>query len=365
VNGDPPVRVTDDQHLNMSPQWAPDGRYLYWVSDRGGGRDVYRVRVARDGRPTGEPRRITTGADAHTVTLSPDGTRLAYASFRTISNIWSLPVPRQGVLSSDAARPVTRGALTIETADVTSDGQWLVFDSDQSGNSDIYTIPARGGEPRQLTTNPAGDYGPAWSPDGGQIAFHSLREGTRDIFTMAADGSGLTRRTDAPSHELDVDWSPDGNALAYEVLEWDLNLVHFNLLPLAGGAVTVLDAVGDFIRWSPAGDVVAFHGLDGLRLISTEGGVSRLLVPISEEDGEPFYAAWAPDGRTLYYLAKSARAASIHAIAPAGGPSRLLVRFDDPLLQPMRYGFATDGRTFYLTMGSHESDVWVADLTHR
>jgi hypothetical protein len=45
-----------------------------------------------------------------------------------------------------------------------------------------------------------------------------------------------------------------------------------------------------------------------------------------------------------------------------GGPSRVLVRFDDPAHQPTRYGFRTDGRMFYLTMGSQESDVWVAEL---
>ena len=33
--------------------------------------------------------------------------------------------------------------------------------------------------------------------------------------------------------------------------------------------------------------------------------------------------------------------------------------------QHTRYGFATDGQTFYFTMGSHESDVWVAELERR
>lgn len=88
-------------------------------------------------------------------------------------------------------------------------------------------------------------------------------------------------------------------------------------------------------------------------------------MPITQEDGEPFYAEWAPNGGTLYYIAKGTRGSSIHAVSPAGGPLRLLVRFDDPSRQPTRYGFVTDGRTFHLTMGSHESAVWVADLARR
>jgi hypothetical protein len=49
-------------------------------------------------------------------------------------------------------------------------------------------------------------------------------------------------------------------------------------------------------------------------------------------------------------------------VPAGGGVSRVLVRFDDPAHQPTRYGFRTDGRRFYLTMGSQESDVWVAEL---
>jgi Tol biopolymer transport system component len=254
---------------------------------------------------------------------------------------------------------------TIESVDVTADGERLVFDSDRDGNFEIYTMPVGASEPTRLTTDPAGDYGPAWSPDGSHIAFHSLRHGTRDVFTMRADGSGLTRRTEGPSHQLDVDWSPDGGALVFEVLTWDLHLGHFSVLTLDSGQSHTLDVVGDFARWSPAGDLVAFHGPDGLRVISPSGGESRLIAPITEEYGEPFYSAWAPDGRTLYYLAKGDRGASIHAVSPAGGAARLLVRFDDPSRQPTRYGFTTDGRRFYLTMGSHESDVWVAELETR
>ncbi len=362
LNGDPAVRVTDDPYLNTSPQWDPDGDHLFFVSDRGGGRDLYRVRVTRTGAPAGEPARITTGADLHTVGLSADGTRVAYAAFRTLSNIWSIAVPQDGVSSGDAARPVTSGGQTIESVDVTADGRWLVFDSDRSGNSEIYKMPADGGEPIQLTTNPAGDYSPAWSSDGQMLAFHSLRDGSRDVFTMNADGSGLSRRTSSPTHELDPDWSPDGTALVFEVLNWDLREGHFSVLPLDRGETRTLGEVGDFARWSPAGTPIVFHGHDGLRLISPDGGESRLLVPVTEEFGEPFYAAWSPDGQTVYYLAKGPRGASIHTVRPTGDLARLLVRFDDPTRQPTRYGFTTDGSRLYLTIGSHESDVWVMEL---
>ena len=80
---------------------------------------------------------------------------------------------------------------------------------------------------------------------------------------------------------------------------------------------------------------------------------------------EAFYAAWSPDGRTLYYLAQGSEGWSLRAVPARGGPSRVLVRFDDPTRQHTRYGFSTDGRAFYFTIGSHESDVWVMELGRR
>jgi serine/threonine-protein kinase len=364
VDGRDPVRVTDDEHTNMSPQWSRDGRHLLWVSSRGGGRDIYRVRVSRTGTPVGAPDRLTTGADAQTFSLSADGTRLAYASFRTFSNIWALPIPTSGPVSARQARPVTRGRQTIEDVDISRDGRSLVFDSDQNGNFDIYRLPVGGEEPIQLTSDSAADFNPKWSPDGRFIAFHSLRHGNRDVFTMAADGSDLTRRSSSAAHELDADWSPDGEALVAQYVDTlgVLGAEGFMILSLDGGPVRMIDQIGDFAMWSPAGNVIAYHASDGLRVFSPREPGSRLLVDKAGEGGEPFYSAWSPDGRTLYYIALAPQGASIRSVPAAGGRSRLLVRFDDPERQQTRYGFATDGRTLYFTMGSHESDIWVMDL---
>jgi len=373
VNGHPAIQVTADQHLNESPQWAPDGRHLFWVSDRGGSRDVYRIRLNAAGAPDGEPERLTTGADAHTITLSADGRRLAYARFRTLSNIWSIPVPTARTVSIAEARAVTTGDQTIETVDVSRDGRWLVFNSDRSGSWEIYKMPAVGGEAIQLTTDSAGAYSPAWSPDGHQIAFHSMRSGNRDLYTMAADGSGVVQRTSSPAHELDPTWSRDGHDLLAEVIpaakesgagSTFLAASTFVLVPLDGSAVRTIPVPGDFAHWSPAEDLIAYHSSDGLRAMSP-AGASRLLVPNSPTGEEAFFAAWSPDGKTVYYVAKGPLGSSIRSVPVTGGTSRLLARFDDPTRQHTLYGFSTDGRTFYCTIGAQESDIWVAQLEAR
>ena len=365
VAGGPPIRITGDESLNMSPQWSSDGRALFWVSDRGGSRDIYRVTLDRGGKAAGAPQRLTTGLDVHGIGLAADGTHLAYSSFRTFSNIWSIAVPRSGPVSAAAAQPLTTGNQTIEGVDVSRDGRWLLFDSDRGGNPDIYRMPVGGGEATRLTADSAGDFSAAWSPDGRQIAFHSLRTGNRDIFTMNADGTGLHQRTSTPTQDLDPTWSPGDSALVFEVISDGPQV--FRMIPLSGGPNSgrMLASRGDFAKWSPTGEWIAYHATDGLRLVPPAGSPSRLLVDNTKDGAEAFFAAWSPDGTTLYYLTRRPAGWAIRAIPTRGGDSRTLVLFDDPARQPARYGFATDGRTFYFTLGSNESDVWVMELARR
>ena len=110
---------------------------------------------------------------------------------------------------------------------------------------------------------------------------------------------------------------------------------------------------------------IAYHATDGLRLVPPTGGPSRLLVANAEDGAEAFFAAWSPDGATLYYLTRRPTGWAIRAIPTRGGETRDLVLFDDPSRQPTHYGFTTNGRTFYLTIGSNESDVGVMELERR
>ena len=362
--GGPSVPVTDGASLNQSPQWSPDGRALYWISDRGGNRDVYRVRVARNGSPAGPAERLTTGLDAHSISLAANGSALAYSVFRTYSNIWSLPIPAAGPVVAASGTQLTTGRQTIESVEVSTDGQWLVFDSDRGGNADLYRMPAVGGEPVRIINNSGGDFSAVWSRDGRRIAFHSFRGGVRHVYTVKADGSGLVQQTVGQANELDPTWSPDGTALGFQSIRNGQNTLR--VVSLSGkDSSRVVATSGDFLRWSPIDPWLAYHAVDGIRLVAATGGQSRLLVDNTVDGGDAFLAAWAPDGKTIYYLSRRPAGWAIRSVPVAGGTSRGLVDFGDPASQPARYGFSTDGRRFYLTVGSSESDLWVMRLEGR
>jgi Tol biopolymer transport system component len=97
-------------------------------------------------------------------------------------------------------------------------------------------------------------------------------------------------------------------------------------------------------------------------LRQVDSGVDTLVVSNTRDGAEAFYTAWSPDGAKIYYLARSPKGWSIRSVPAAGGASTVLVNFDDPGRQQIRYGFCTDGKVFYFTIGSPESDIYVADL---
>ena len=367
--GGAPVPVTDNAALNVSPVWTPDSHRMLFVSDREGARDVYAVRLASSGIPAGTPSRITTGLNAHSISLSADGTRLAYSVYASRANVWAIQIPTGAPVSVDRATQVTTGNQTVENMALSPDGRWLYFDSDRSGNADIYRMPVGGGEPEQLTTDLADDFKPDLSLDGRWVALHALRFGTRDIFVMSAGVGEPQRVTDDSGEERAPRWSPDGRSLSY-----------FLSGPGARDGLYVIskDQSGrwgsprriwnhpNLGPWSPDGRTLVSAWTDGIWLIPAAGGAPRRVTQLPEtiSGPEPPTADWSRDGRTIYFKASDGEGrASIWALAATGGRPHLLVRFDDPARPSYNtYSFTTDGRRFYFTINDRQSDIYVAEV---
>ena len=364
ANGGTPIAVTDPGALNTSPIWIPGRRALLFVSDREGGRDIYQQALKGSGMPQGPPVRITTGLNPAGISLSADGRRLAWSMFTQTSNVWSIAIPTRDSVPLSQARPVTSGAQNIEVAVVSRDGIWLYYDSDRSGNFDIWRSPLAGGQPEQLTTDPADDFGPTVSPDGRMVAFHSLRSGpgNRDVFVMPAGGGPATRVSTSPGDDRVARWSPDGQALSWnDSFTPDSGL----LVSRRGGSSTWSPPVrflGFEGEWMPDGSGFAVFDSLGLQRLNLSTGERSLLLasPVANRLGQ---FSWSADGRLLYGpVFDSLGRMSIQSIVVPGGRARTLVYSDNPMAQSYRYGFDMLGGRFYLPLVEWKLDVWVAEV---
>ncbi|HVT38298.1 MAG TPA: hypothetical protein VHE78_04615, partial [Gemmatimonadaceae bacterium] len=366
------IRVSDATHLNASPAWAPDGRALLYVSSAGGGRDIYQQALSGSGEPRGQPVRLTTGVNAHTISLSANGSRLAYTVLTTRSNPWMAPIAPNGVTPFAAARSITNENQTVEGLAVSPDGQWLAFDSNRGvGHQHIYKIPVTGGEPVQLTRDSADAFDPMWSRDGRMITYHGWKTGNRDVYVMTADGSDVRDVTGYPGHEMGPAWSPDGNKIIFigdRSGRWEMHVVERAQDGRWLDARQVTRDFGSGGRWTPDGSAIVYISLvdTTFHIADADGSHTRLLFDGHALGLRPQNIAFGAAPDVLYFLAieRDGRHA-FYSLSLHGGPPRLLFRFDDPDRQPRRPEFDTDGRRLFFTLATAESDVWVMELTKK
>lgn len=357
------VRVTDDFHQNVSPVWLPDGRRILFLSNRDGPRDIYLLRLSADGRPLSAPVRVTTGLDAHTISISEDGRAVAFARMLVRRNVRAVDIPEQGSVSISAARLVTTGNQRAENHGVSKDGRFLLFDSNLEGNQDIYLLRLGDDEPRRLTQHRADDFHPDLSPDGRTVAFYSTRFGTRDLFLMNMDGGGVTRLTRAATEEAHPTFSPDGNALCYEV-RGGTDQPHPMIAVMTradsgapwGPARRI--ASGWTPHWSPEGDRLVLEADSGI-VITTLTGDERLIVRRTWQGFA--WPHWAPDGTIYFRGVDDDGQAGIFAIASDGESPRMVVRLDDPRFK-VQYGLSVAGNTLFMSVTEYESDIWMLNL---
>jgi Tol biopolymer transport system component len=201
------------------------------------------------------------------------------------------------------------------------DGDWVVYrDSTRGINDDdeIFIARANGSDRRNLSKDPANDWGPDWSPDGQTIAFNSDRDGGQlRGYLIDPDGSNL-RLIDVDGWVEYPSFSPDGTRITY--MGHDRGDYDIYVADLETGATEQLtDAPGNdgWPVWSPDGSTIAFTSerddcafapvgeacwrADGpddehrdVWLIDADGSNPRRVSP---EIGQ--FVAWSPDGRHL------------------------------------------------------------------
>jgi Tol biopolymer transport system component len=353
------VRLTHDKRFDLFPHWSPNGKWIAYSSHRklyyGGDLVVM--------RPDGSGKRmITHSREASFPAWSPDSNRLVYTRFSSNSGLHVIDrtgrhdqnltgSPRlvgydafwgkDGTIffdaspgESDQIATVTPDGGDLELLTSSSDwhgdprwspdGKQLVFSSDITGNSEVYTMGADGSGLRNLTEAPnADDYEPAWSPDSNRIVFASDRGSAHndsEIFSMKTDGTDQVNLSRSPADDYDPAYSPDGKRIAFSRFTsdeagdiWVMNADGSNQTRL-----TFDEAANQEPVWSPDGSKILFASYRGkiTRLwVMNADGTNQHQLDTGHADAEP---AWSPDGTQIVFDRYTKRSIEI-VVAQADG----------------------------------------------
>ena len=190
----------------------------------------------------------------------------------------------------------------IRSGDLSPSGKRAVFDA----RGDLFTVPEKDGEIRNLTRTPGiREMQPVWSPDGTRVAYLSDRSGEYDLYLRAQDGSGEEKRitTDGNTWRFAPVWSPDSKKLAFGDTRQRLRYVD-----VESGDIVDVDT-GRFGRittyvWSSDSRWLAYTRTDNAQFSSIwvhalDGGTNRQLTGDFTNDYSP---SFDPEGRYLYFL---------------------------------------------------------------
>jgi eukaryotic-like serine/threonine-protein kinase len=340
------AQVTNDGAVDWNPVWSPDGKYLYFGSDRSGANNLWRIRVDEEsGKPRGEPEPATLPArfSGH-YSFARTVPRMLYAAIDLTESMKVIGFDPVTGATTGEPRLFIGGSFLMFSSQVSPDGKRVAV-TNRGGQEDLFVIEVATGDVRQLTNDPARDRGATWSPDGGKIYFYSQRDSDQyQVFRINADGSGLERVTKEGQSGWYPVVSPDGTQVAF------FNYEFTYLLDLSNGKVETLPAALQGSRpamnaWSPDSTMLAgeLRGRPGIVVYFLK---ERTYRPVTSSGSRPIFL---PNGREILYS--------------DGGRLRI-VNLDTMAIRevtapPMAaMSLSQDGTTLVYAERTTEADVW-------
>ncbi|WP_206107800.1 S41 family peptidase [Paludisphaera rhizosphaerae] len=288
------------------PMWV--GQTVYFLSDRDGEFNLFSFDPA-----TKAVARLTDHKDFPVESASAGDGRIIYdqAGYLHVYDpekkaSTRLKVPVAADLVEARPRRVSNPKL-IRAADVSPSGKRAVLEY----RGEIVTVPAKQGDPRNLTETPAiHERSPVWSPDGKSIAYFSDASGEYALHVRPQDGKGdvVVHRLSGPGYYQDPVWSPDGKKIAFT--DCSKTLAYIDLATDAVKKVVSEPIYWDdrpVARWSPDSKWIAYTllskaGIGTVGLYSLDQGASFPITDGLAEAGDPVFDT---TGKYLFFSAST------------------------------------------------------------
>ncbi len=271
--GGKPIRITSNPAEERSPQWSFDGRWIGFVSY---GEEIplgWAIKVSSEGKPEGNPFKVTNHAFILGGNWTMDGGVGFSAAFRTQHIYTANPD------GSDEIQ-LTQFPCGNYSPRWSPDGKSILFASDYRrplNKFRVWSIPAKGGEPT-LVDNYKDSYdGYYLGPDGSTFVTYSAGVANQTVIAEIPPGGGEPRELMKLAGDLgSVDWSPDRKLI----------LFNYTIEPekFANSA--------EFLR----------ERRSGIGIVAAEGGTPRTILPADKKGVWYSHCEWSPDGAKIAYI---------------------------------------------------------------
>lgn len=227
--------------------------------------------------------------------VSPDGTQLMYLSDRSL---FSIDLFLADARTGEVRRQITKTAVDdhlqslqfIQSAGSwRADGRQFVFAGLAGGDPVLQLYDVENGKKvREIRVPQLGEaFNPTWSPDGRSIAFAGVVNGLSDLYLYDLERDTLRQLTRDAYADLQPAWSPDGTTLAFATDRFGTDLERLTTQPYR---IALLDVGTGSVRELP--------GFRGAKHLNPQ---------------------WAPDGRSLYFLADPLGITNVYRSSLADG----------------------------------------------
>lgn len=287
---------------------------------------------------------------------------------------------------SVAAATALRQQTTLEEGgddgpNVDPAGERIVFSSTRhTMTPQLYLQAIDGVAVTQLTSGPASDVQPAFSPDGRRVAFASDRSGNWDIWIIDIEDKTVTQVTRSTDPELHPSWSPGGDQVVYCRL--NRNAQHWEMwvseVTQATGGRFI--GFGLYPEWSPTGGSIVYQRARerGSRWFSiwridlAPNGEPKLPTEIaSSADSALIQPTWSPDGNQVAYCsidpesvdAAGDRPDAYRPMAPAtvwmiDADGRSPIQLTNGPGDDFGPAWGADGRIYFSSTRSGNETIW-------
>ena len=362
--GGTPVSVTNDAAIDWSPVWSPDGRFIFFSSDRGTAMNLWRIAVDEStGKVLGAPETVTAGVQASAAlpSFSKNGSRLAFRSRIGSINPVAIPFDSASLRAGVPSLLDTRNNIRVPSS-VSPDGRQIAFFSIGESQEDLF-IGTPDGSIRRVTDDAARDRAPMFTPDGRSLVFYSNRGGTWQPWIISTDGGGLRMVAKPADSAVYPIISPKGDQIVFAGAAFSDTFT----APLTSSVSSPSQLQGVAVggknltvsSWSPDGRLLAGQLVAKSGQPAGVGVYNFAARKTAEISSDPTYAVqWLADSRRVMYFTTggqlvvadiATRARTVVDVRLPGAPATDM------------FAISPDNRMIYYGAMRSEADIWIVE----